>query len=88
MATAKKPRALIEAEKRIVELEQKLTNETAAKEVWYKQAQEAKANLDGVHDVLDDLGIRRFKDDNKYYELPLAVRLFAWSMKMATKEKI
>lgn len=86
MATTRKPKALLDAEKKIAELEKKLANETSQKDIWYKQAQEHKASLDGVHDVLDDLGIRRYKDDNKYYELPLAVRLFAWSMKLANKE--
>ena len=93
MATNRKPKALIEAEKKIVELEGKLVA-LEAKNVgtekqsqdWYKRYSEEKSITDGLHEVLDDLGIRGYRDDNKYNRVPLTVRLFAWALKIKSKE--
>jgi len=85
MATARKPKALIEAEKKIAELEKKLQSESNTKDLWYKSYNEAKVTLDGLHCIIDDLGVRRYKDDDKYNELPMAVRLFSWEMMMSSK---
>ena len=85
MATQRKPAALVAAEKRIVELEKQLASEKSSKDMWYKDAQEQKSIVEGIHDVLDDLGIRGYKDDNKYQRVPITVRLFSWAMQMAEK---
>lgn len=85
MAVVKKTKALIDAEKRIVELEKQLKDTTATKESFYKQYSEVKEVIDGLHQVLDELGLPGWKDDNKYYRLPLTVRLFSWAMKLAGK---
>lgn len=85
MAVVKKTKALLDAEKRIVELEKQLKSETGVKEMWYKENQELKSVVDGIHEILDDLGIKGFKDDQKYYRIPLAVRLFSWAMKLNNK---
>lgn len=80
----RKPKALLDAEKRIVELETKLKSETSTKDLWYKKQQEQEAVINGLHEVLDDLGIRGWKDEsNKYQRLHLSVRLFSWAMKLA-----
>lgn len=85
MATVKKTKALLDAEKKIVELENKLKTETSLKDSWYKQMTEAKEELDGMHLILDDLGIKGYKDEGKYYRIPLSVRLFSWAMRLQTK---
>jgi hypothetical protein len=85
MATSKKPKALIDAEKKIVDLEARLANSEKQKDSWCKSYQEEKAITDGLHDVLDDLGIRGYRDDNKYNRIPLPVRLFAWALKSKTE---
>ena len=77
----RKTKAHLEAEKRIVELEKQLKDMTSSKETWYKSWQEQDSIVNGLHDVLDDLGVRRFRDESKYNQLPLSVRLFAWAMK-------
>jgi 16S rRNA C1402 N4-methylase RsmH len=86
MAATRKPAALVAAEKRIAELEKKLSDVESSKDTWYKQAQEKEAIIEGIHEVLDDLGIKGYKGDNQYYRLPLAVRLFSWAMKLANRE--
>ena len=85
MATVKKTKALLDAEKRIVELEKQLASEKQSKDNFYKMYNEQNQTIDGIHDILDDLGIKGFKDDQKYYRIPLAVRLFSWAMKLNAK---
>jgi hypothetical protein len=85
MSTQRKPKALIDAEKKIVELEAKLKQETSYREMYSKMHTESQAVVDGLHEVLDDLGIRGYKDENKNYRLSLSVRLFAWAMSLANK---
>jgi len=80
--TVRKTKAHLEAEKRIVDLEKQLKDAVSSKDTWYKSWQEHEATVSGLHDILDDLGIRRFRDENHYQTLPLSVRLFAWSMKV------
>lgn len=80
MATNRKPKALLDAEKKIVELVNRVETLTKEKDQWYKQWIDMRDIVNGLHDVLDDLGIRRYRDDNKYQELPISVRLFAWAM--------
>jgi hypothetical protein len=87
MATVRKPAALVAAEKRIVELEKKLAEAQTKENDWFKRYQEQSAVVDGLHEVLDELGIKGFKGDNQYQRLPLPVRLFAWAMKLAGKEQ-
>lgn len=87
MPAAKKPKALIDAEKKISELEAQLAQEKASKDMWYKSYIESNAIVEGIHDVLDDLGIRGYKDEGKYTRVPLSVRLFAWAMKLSTTSK-
>lgn len=81
MATNKKPKALIDAEKKIAELEKQVADIRKEKETWYKCYADEKAVTDGLHDVLDDLGVRGYRDENKYTRIPLSVRLFAWALK-------
>ena len=77
----KNQRQLIqEQEIKITELEKQLKQQTEYKDMYYKQYNEEKAITDGLHEVLDDLGIRGWKDDNKYYRIPLTVRLFSWAL--------
>ena len=84
---ARKPKALVDAEKKIAELEKNLKYANDVKDSYYKTNQDLTAVVDGIHDVLDDLGIRGYKDENKYTRLPLAVRLFSWSMKLAQGDR-
>lgn len=87
MSTPRKPKALLDAEKKITELEKKLADAERSKDTWYKQYNDVNTALEGIHDVLDDLGVRRYRGEQQYsqYQLPIAVRLFAWAMKMAGK---
>jgi hypothetical protein len=85
MSTTRKPKALIDAEKKIAELEKALANEKQYREMYSKQASESNAIIEGIHDLLTDLGVREFRDENKYQKIPLSVRLFAWAMSLATK---
>ncbi len=80
MPTIKKTKALLDAEKRIKELEDQLKNEKSRSEMWCKSSNEKEEIINGLHDILDDMGIRGYRDGNKYQRIPLAVRLFAWSM--------
>ena len=86
MATVKKTKALLDAEKRIAELEKQVQSEKSVKESWYKENQSMKEVIDGIHEILDDLGIKGYKDAQNYYRIPLSVRLFAWAMKLNKKE--
>jgi len=86
MATNRKPKALIDAEKKIVELEKKAETAEKTKDMYYKLYNEEKAITDGLHDVLDDLGIRGYRDENKYTRIPLTVRLFAWALKAKAEQ--
>jgi hypothetical protein len=83
----RKPKALIEAEKRIADLESKLKSMESSKDLYYKMNQEKDSIIEGIHDVLDELGIKGYKGDEAYkasqYRIPLAVRLFSWAMKLA-----
>ena len=87
MATVRKPAALVAAEKRIVELEKKLKDAETKENDWYKRYQEQSSITDGIHEVLDELGIKGYKGENQYQRLPLTVRLFAWAMKLAGKDQ-
>ena len=87
MATARKPKALLDAEKRIATLEKELATITSHKDMYYKKSQEQDEIINGIHEVLDDLGIRGYKDESKYHRLPLTVRLFAWAMQMAGRKE-
>jgi hypothetical protein len=87
MSTAtRKPKALLDAEKRIIELEKKLEDSKRTENDWYKRYQEQNSITEGLHAVLDELGIKGYKGDNQYERLPLTVRLFAWAIKLAGKE--
>jgi hypothetical protein len=86
VATVRKPKALIDAEKKIAELEAKVASLDKQQSNYWKQYQEEKAITDGLHDVLDDLGIRGYRDENKYNRIPLTVRLFAWALKAKTEQ--
>jgi hypothetical protein len=77
---ARKPKALLDAERKIIELEKNLQNAKSQEQTWYKSYTDAKRELDGVHDVLDTLSIPR-KQEGSYQDYPLSVRLFAWAMK-------
>lgn len=77
----RKPKALLDAEKKIAELEKKVSSVEQAKDMYYKLYNEEKAITDGLHDVLDDLGVRGYRDENKYARIPLSARLFAWALK-------
>lgn len=79
----RKPKILLDAEKKIVQLEKELESEKRIREMYQKQNSEKDEIINGIHDVLDDLGIRGWKDDNKYNRLPITVRLFSWAMKLA-----
>jgi hypothetical protein len=83
MSAPRKPKALIDAEKKIAELTEKLAQTEKQQQSWYAVYQEEKKMTDGLHDVLTDLGVREFRDEQKYQRLPLAVRLFAWAMSLA-----
>ena len=83
----RKPKALLDAEKEIERLTKELANTTATKDMWYKQNQENTAVIDGIHEVLTDMGIREYKDETqRYNRLPIAVRLFSWAMSLANKK--
>lgn len=86
MATTRKPKALLDAEKRIAELEKKIVDSEKTKDYYYKLWGEEKAITDGLHDVLDDLGVRGYRDENKYTRIPLSVRLFAWALKTKSEQ--
>lgn len=87
MATARKTKALLDAEKKIADLEKKLESANQSKDTWYKQYNEQNQIIDGIHEILDDLGIKGWKDEqNKYQRLPLSVRLFSWAMKLNQKQ--
>jgi len=87
MATVKKTKALLDAEKRIVELEKQVQSEKASKDSIYKGYNEQNQIIEGIHEILDDLGIRGWKDEtNRYQRLPLPVRLFSWAMKLNKKD--
>jgi outer membrane protein assembly factor BamD (BamD/ComL family) len=87
MATARKPKGQLDAEKKIVELEKQLAQVTSHKDMYYKKNQEQDEIINGIHEVLDDLGVRGYRDDNKYHRVPLTVRLFAWAMQMTGKRE-
>lgn len=78
--TIRKPKALLDAEKRIEQLLKELASEKASKDTWYKQWAELNNELQGIHDILTSMDVREFRDENKYQRLPLSVRLFAWAM--------
>lgn len=80
MSAPRKPKALLDAEKRIITLEKEL-------EAGYKSHSEQKEIIDGIHDLLDALGIKGWKDDSHYYRIPLTVRLMAWVMSSVKKPK-
>ena len=84
--TVRKTKAHLAAEARIIELEKQLKDMTSSKEMWYKSWQEHESTVNGLHDILDDLGVRRYRDESKYNQLPLSVRLFAWAMRLGVKE--
>jgi hypothetical protein len=86
MATNRKPKALLDAEKKITELEAKVISLDKQQSSYWKQYQEEKAITDGLHEVLDDLGIRGYRDENKYNRIPLTVRLFAWALKAKAEQ--
>jgi hypothetical protein len=86
MATNRKPKALLDAEKKIAELQTKVASLDKQQSDWYKRYTEEKAITDGLHDVLDDLGIRGYRDENKYNRIPLTVRLFAWALKAKAEQ--
>lgn len=86
MATNRKPKALLDAEKKIAELEKKVSSVEQTKDMYYKLYNEEKAITDGLHDVLDDLGVRGYRDGNKYTRIPLSVRLFAWALKTKSEQ--
>lgn len=86
MGTTKKPKALIEAEKKITELEKSLASEKSAKDTFYRLYNEMNEVVEGIHLILTDLGVREYKDENKYNRLPLTVRLFSWAMSMAGRK--
>ncbi len=88
MATNRKPKALLDAEKKISELENKLKSSESTCDMYRKMHGEANTTLEGIHDILDDLGVKGYKDENhsSYNRLPLTVRLFAWAMKMASEK--
>jgi len=83
MATSnRKPKALLDAEKEIERLKKELAGITSSKDMWYKEAQAKIEELEGLHNILTDLGIREYKDETqRYNRLPLTVRLFAWAMR-------
>jgi len=81
----RKPKILLDAEKKIIQLEKELENEKNYHSMYQKQCAEKDEIINGIHDVLDDLGIRVWKDDNKYNRLPITVRLFSWAMKLANE---
>lgn len=88
MEGKRKPKALIDAEKRIKELEEKLKYAESVKDSYSRQVTGLNTTVEGLHDVLDDLGIRRYKDENnRYQSIPLSVRLFAWAMSLAANKK-
>lgn len=88
MATSnRKPKALLDAEKEIERLKKELAGITSSKDMWYKEAQTKIEELEGLHNILTDLGIREYKDETqRYNRLPLTVRLFAWAMR--TSERV
>lgn len=86
MSTVRKPKAVLNLEKQVEQLKKEFANEKSQKDIWYKQYQEAKLEVEGLHDILDDLGIKRFREENKYNQLSLSIRLFSWAMKLAKKE--
>lgn len=77
----RKPKAILDLEKQVEKLETDLKSKQSSYEYLSKSHTEMQAELNGLHDILDDLGVRRFRDENKYQSLPLSVRLFAWAMK-------
>jgi ferritin-like protein len=83
----RKPAALVAAEKCIVELEKKLLEAKNGSDQWYKRYTEQQETINSIHDVLDDLGIKRHRDENKYHEIPLAARLFSWAMRLAASDR-
>lgn len=87
MSTPRKPKALLDAEKKIVELENQLKSSKSQEQSWYKQWQEMKTSVDAIHDVLDDLGIKGHRDENKYQRIPLEARLFAWAMRLSAEKR-
>lgn len=72
--------------KKIADLEKSLASEKSTKDTYYKLYGEQNQIIDGIHEILDDLGIKGWKDEmNKYQRLPLSVRLFSWAMKLNAK---
>ena len=69
-----------EQEAKIVDLEAKLKSVESTKDMYYKLYNDEKAVTDGLNDILDDFNVKRYKDDNHYQSIPLAIRLFAWAM--------
>ncbi len=80
-APLRKTKALLDAERQIVELEKKLAEVEKYKDLWYRQYIEQKDITDGIHEILDDLDIKGYRDENKSQRLPLPVRLFAWALR-------
>lgn len=86
MAEARKTKAHIEAEKKVTELEKKLSESERMRDYHSKLHTELNTIIEGIHDVLDDLGIKRYRDENnRYQSIPLTVRLFSWAMSLANK---
>jgi chromosome segregation ATPase len=84
MAEAKKrkPAALVAAEKRIAELENRLKNTEESKDIWYKRLQEEQRKIEELHAVFDAIPnapARKFTGPNGYEtEMSLACRFIAW----------
>lgn len=85
MKTTRKPKALIDAEAKIASLEAQLAQQKTYTKTYQDLHQADEAIINGIHDLLTDLGIREFRDENKYVKIPLPVRLFGWAMSMAAK---
>jgi len=69
------------------EVQKKLAATEQTSNNWYKSFASEKEITDGLHDVLDGMGVRRFRDKNEYQTIPLSVRLFSWAMSIATGTK-
>ena len=86
-SVARKTKAHLDLEKEVVELKKRLASTESTKDYYCKLYNESKEVMEGLHEVLDDLGIRGYKDEYKNNRLTLTVRLFAWAMSLANKGK-
>jgi hypothetical protein len=82
MSTKRKPKIVLDLELKLIEAEKKLKSSADTVTYYQKQDNEKTAIIDSIHDILTDLGIREFRDENKYTKIPLAVRLFSWSLSL------